>query len=157
MFQDRYKSEVVENDRYFLIVLRYIHQNPVKAGIEKDTENCPWSSYQEYVGREGICNTKFGLGLFSSDVKNALSLFKKFSVQEKSDKCLGNNERPRINDSEASEIVKKIACVRSLSEIQNFEKGKRNKMIKIFKDKGLSIRQIERLTGVSFAVVRKIN
>ena len=28
LFQDRYKSEVVENDEYFLTVLRYIHQNP---------------------------------------------------------------------------------------------------------------------------------
>ena len=32
LFQDRYKSEPVETDEYFLAVLRYIHQNPVKAG-----------------------------------------------------------------------------------------------------------------------------
>jgi REP element-mobilizing transposase RayT len=32
LFQDRYKSEPVEDDGYFLTVLRYIHQNPVKAG-----------------------------------------------------------------------------------------------------------------------------
>lgn len=157
LFQDRYKSEVVENDRYFLTVLRYIHQNPLKAGIEKDMKKYPWSSYQEYIGREGICDTKFGLSLFSSDIKNSVLSFEKFSVQENSDKCLGNNERIRINDREASEIIKKVACVRSLSEIQNFEKGKRNKTIKIFKDKGLSIRQIERLTGISFGVIRKIN
>ncbi|HHY25099.1 MAG TPA: transposase, partial [Clostridiaceae bacterium] len=33
LFQDRYKSEAVESDEYLLTVLRYIHQNPVKAGI----------------------------------------------------------------------------------------------------------------------------
>jgi putative transposase len=33
LFQDRYKSEPVENDTYFLTVLRYIHQNPVQAGL----------------------------------------------------------------------------------------------------------------------------
>jgi REP element-mobilizing transposase RayT len=34
LFQDRFKSETVENDNYFLIVLRYIHQNPLKAGLK---------------------------------------------------------------------------------------------------------------------------
>ena len=34
LFQDRFKSEVVEDDTYFLTVLRYIHQNPAKAGID---------------------------------------------------------------------------------------------------------------------------
>lgn len=33
LFQDRYKSEPVETDEYFLQVIRYIHQNPIKAGI----------------------------------------------------------------------------------------------------------------------------
>jgi len=33
LFQDRYKSEAVEDDAYFLTVLRYIHQNPLKAGL----------------------------------------------------------------------------------------------------------------------------
>jgi len=33
LFQDRFKSENVETTSYFLTVVRYIHQNPVKAGI----------------------------------------------------------------------------------------------------------------------------
>jgi len=36
LFQDRYKSEVVEDERYLLTVLRYIHQNLLKAGMVKD-------------------------------------------------------------------------------------------------------------------------
>lgn len=35
LFQNRYKSEPVDDDRYLLVVLRYIHQNPLKAGIVK--------------------------------------------------------------------------------------------------------------------------
>lgn len=31
LFQDRYKSEPVEDDEYFLTVVRYIHQNPMKC------------------------------------------------------------------------------------------------------------------------------
>jgi uncharacterized protein YerC len=137
--------------------VRYIHQNSIKAGIEKDIKKYPWSSYKDYIGREGICDTKFGLSLFSSDVKSAVSLFERFNAQENSDKCLENEEKIRINDIEATEIIKKVACVRNLNEIQNFEKEKRNKVIKQFKNKGLSIRQIERLTGISFGVIRRIN
>ena len=37
LFQDRFRSEPVEDDAYLLSVLRYIHQNPVKAGIVQDT------------------------------------------------------------------------------------------------------------------------
>lgn len=156
LFQDRYKSEVVEDDRYFLTVLRYIHQNPIKAEIEKDIKKYPWSSYKEYMGRESICDTKFVLSLFSSDIKSAVSLFERFNAQENSDKCLEYEEKVRIDDIEATEIIKKVACVTSLSEIQHFEKHKRNNVIKEFKNKGLSIRQIERLTGISFGVIRKI-
>ncbi|WP_308160333.1 transposase [Bacillus sp. ISL-77] len=35
LFQDRFKSENVENDQYLLTVVRYIHQNPLKARIVK--------------------------------------------------------------------------------------------------------------------------
>ena len=33
LFQDRFKSEVIEQDSHILCLARYIHQNPVKAGI----------------------------------------------------------------------------------------------------------------------------
>ena len=40
LFQGRFKSEVVEDDRYFLTVLRYIFQNPLKAVLAKDMDLC---------------------------------------------------------------------------------------------------------------------
>jgi len=49
VFQDRFKSEAVENDKYLLGVLRYIHNNPVKAGITKNISDYPWSSAKEYI------------------------------------------------------------------------------------------------------------
>ena len=50
LFQDRYKSENVEDKNYLLTVLRYIHQNPFKAGIVNDISKYRWSSYPEYTG-----------------------------------------------------------------------------------------------------------
>jgi REP element-mobilizing transposase RayT len=156
LFQDRYKSEAVENEVYFLTVLRYIHQNPLKAGIENDITKYPWSSYNEYIGRKEICNTIFAMNLFSTDEKKAVALFESFSAKENNDKCLEYEEKVRFNDLEASDIIKKAADARDLNEIHSLEKDKRNMVIKQFKDIGLSIRQIERLTGVSFGVIREI-
>ncbi len=47
LFQDRFKSESVETSAYFLTLLRYIHQNPLKAGISNNVEDYPFI---------GICN-----------------------------------------------------------------------------------------------------
>lgn len=156
LFQDRYKSEVVEDDKYFLTVLRYIHQNPIKAGIKKDIKNYPWSSYKEYIGSEWLCDTNYALELFSSDTNSALPLFEKFNLQDNNDKCLEYKEKTRLNDTEAAEIIKRVADVKYLNGIKNFENERRNKVIKELKNSGLSIRQIERLTGISFGVIRKI-
>ena len=48
LFQNRFKSEVVETDKYFLTVLRYINQNPIKAGLVQDMKQYKWSSYPKY-------------------------------------------------------------------------------------------------------------
>ena len=50
LFQDRFKSEPIETDEYFLTVLRYIHQNPLKANMCKKLEDYAYSSYKDYVG-----------------------------------------------------------------------------------------------------------
>ena len=49
VFQGRYKSEVIDTDQYLLSALRYIHNNPVKAGIVSNAENYRWSSYIDYL------------------------------------------------------------------------------------------------------------
>jgi len=45
VFQGRYKSILVDKDKYFLEVCRYIVLNPVRAGMVKKLEECKWSSY----------------------------------------------------------------------------------------------------------------
>ena len=50
LFQDRFRSELVDNDGYLLEVSRYIHNNPVRAGIVKEPPEYRWSSYNIYTG-----------------------------------------------------------------------------------------------------------
>ena len=59
LFQDRFKSELLEDDVYFSTVLRYIHQNPVKAGICKKPEDYKYSSYREYIQVADVADTEF--------------------------------------------------------------------------------------------------
>lgn len=59
LFTERLHSRVVDNVGYFLIALRYIHQNPVKAGIVERPSQFQWSSFREYDGSidtDCICN-----------------------------------------------------------------------------------------------------
>jgi REP element-mobilizing transposase RayT len=48
LFQGRYKAFVVEEDRYGLALLRYIHENPVRARIVGKPEEYKWSSDDAY-------------------------------------------------------------------------------------------------------------
>jgi len=77
-------------------------------------------------------------------------------LSENQDRCLDYDQGVRLNDTEATDFIKSISGVQSPTEIALFEKGKRNEVIKACKDKGLSFRQIERLTGISFGVIRTI-
>lgn len=152
LFQDRFKSEPVEDDTYLLTVIRYIHQNPVKANIVKNVSNYEYSSYDEYIGTSNSwIDIDFALSML--DKEN----FIKFHNEINDDVCLDISENEfRLSDNDAKEIIKKISGCSYVSEFQALEYKKRDKYIGKLKEKGLSIRQISRLTGVSFAVVRKI-
>jgi hypothetical protein len=52
LFQGRFKSIVVDKDCYFLELTRYIHLNPVHAGIVTDPAAYQWSSYRGYLGKK---------------------------------------------------------------------------------------------------------
>lgn len=49
VFQNRFRSECIENENYFWTCLRYIHLNPVKAGMLKKPERYRYSSMAEYM------------------------------------------------------------------------------------------------------------
>ncbi len=50
VFAGRYKAICIEKEEYFLTVGRYIHLNPVEAGIVKKPQDYQWSSYRIYSG-----------------------------------------------------------------------------------------------------------
>jgi REP element-mobilizing transposase RayT len=49
LFQGRYKSILVQNDAYMMLLSCYIHRNPLRSGIVKRLADYPWSSYRAYA------------------------------------------------------------------------------------------------------------
>ena len=51
LFRGRYKAILVDADRYLLELVRYIHRNPVSAGLTERLDSYPWSSHKGYLSR----------------------------------------------------------------------------------------------------------
>ena len=49
LFRGRYKAVLVETDNYLLEVMRYIHRNPLNAGLVRSLDEYPWSSHSAYL------------------------------------------------------------------------------------------------------------
>lgn len=157
LFQDRFKSEPVETDTYLLTVIRYIHQNPVKAGITKNIEDYKWSSYIEYTEEKKLIDNDYVLKIFDENYTVAIELFKKFNNECNDDKCLEIEERKKkISDDELREIIKKQFKMEAWM-IQNESKEKMKTILKKVLDiEGTSTRQLSRVTGISVNIIWKL-
>jgi hypothetical protein len=50
LFEGRFKDVHVDREPYLLHLCRYIHANPVKAGLVTSPEEWPYSNYPEWIG-----------------------------------------------------------------------------------------------------------
>jgi REP element-mobilizing transposase RayT len=160
VFQDRFKSECVEDDVYLLTVIRYIHLNPIKASIVNKPEEYEWSSCAAYykADRNSITfpDTTTILGIIQKEKKKAVEEFKIFTEEDNKDCCLDCEEPKRITESEAYEIIKKILKDKSITQLQSMDQDTRNRILSNLRNHGLSLRQISRITGLPFHIVRKV-
>ncbi len=156
LFQDRFRSEAVEDEQYFLTVLRYIHQNPVKAGLVEEPASYKWNSYREYLGELNIIEADYVLGIFHPQREKALAAYMDFHNKIENASCLEIVEEKRsYKDDEASELIKTLCSVSCCSELKEAGEAKMSNHLKLLKEQGLSTRQIARLTGISRRIILK--
>lgn len=156
LFQGRFKSEPVENDSYFFIVLRYILQNPVKAGLVSTVADYKWSNYNDYISDNDKSEIKRVFAMFHQKRATALAAFIEFVNAKNDDKCLDLDDTKRVTDKEAMKIITEYCKIEYPQRIQGFEISTRNRYLKDLKEvHGLSVRQIERLTGINRGVVQR--
>ena len=148
LFQNRYGCERIEDEKYLLTVFRYILNNPVKAGICKDASSYRWSSYYDYINKSGFikCDLIHEL-LSSNDIDEFLN-------REQGDQPLEIIDR--ISDDEAKMILDEVLESEGYSMIHIHVKETRNRIIVNLKEKGLSVRQISKLTGLNRGMIQRI-
>lgn len=178
VFAGRFKSMPVESDAQLVAAVRYIHQNPEKAGICPAAEY-PWSSYHEYVrggeGHEGSAVEK-GVRAGSvamdaqpglaptlpalADVSVVLDLvggvegFLEMSASERpNDYCF----RPgaRISDTDVLEVARAAVFPEDPRRLREASGAGRNRSLLALRNAGLTTRQIERVTGIGHYAVEK--
>lgn len=86
LFERRHKVIVVNDDAYLLELVRYIHLNPVMAGIAVSPARYTWSSHRGYLGtqRTEWLTTTGVLSCFSSSVSTARKRYQEFMAQRHS-------------------------------------------------------------------------
>ena len=121
LFQDRYKSEPVESDTYLLTVIRYVHWNPVKAGLCSAPEAYSYSSYARYFESQSMIDNTVIAGMMGAEE------FKKFHSTPGEEECLDVREsaKQHVTDEQAAALMRSLTGCQSASEYQSLTVEKR--------------------------------
>jgi len=85
LFRGRFKSILVDADSYLLELLRYIHRNPLEAGLVDNLSKYAWSSHKGYLfsaQKWDWLNKNYVLSLFSKNRAESINKYKKFVSKE---------------------------------------------------------------------------
>lgn len=161
VFQDRFRSETIDDEAYLLSVIRYIHRNPFASELSPTT-NYPWSSYPSYMGHADrfplLPEMENILSQFSSDRYNAIQRFGEFHLSEET-------QHPFLdivdeNGENAEELLKSFLQNRSIS-IEDLQKNEQQLILTeliqmLIARSKISCRQVAQLIGINREKVRKI-
>lgn len=148
LFQDRFKSEPVETESYFYTVIRYIHQNPVKAEICLTPGEYRHSSYAEYFTEKrtlGICSCSSVLK------KYGYENFLQYNNACSYDLCL---EDYKTEEEELKRISERFNLP-SKEDFSKLSPYKQEEIVKDMRNNGIQIKKIAFLTGKGMNYIRQ--
>lgn len=115
LFEKRYYPVLVDTDSYLLELVRYIHLNPVRAGLARSPDAYPWSSHHDYVGsrQEPWVTTDFALSMFDPARTRAIDAYQRFvadalragEIRSPLESCNPNDPRILGSDDFASRML----------------------------------------------------
>ena len=168
VFHDRVRSEGIMSDAQLMEVIRYIHNNPVKAHMIERAEGCSWSSYRRYVSKVEKLN---GQETFESDILEVLEVFS--HVRDKTAKLFLDFTKERTGEKfldadftedqqdeiQLEKILQELLAKKGVSfEIVRNDKTLREDRIRELKYKyKASIRRTAELLGVNRNIVQRTN
>ena len=118
LFQGRYKAILCDADAYLAALIRYVHLNPVRAGIVKVPEDYRWTGHRSYITarKDSLLDEETVLGMFSQRKGLARRLYREFveaSLGDGHDAMFyGAGGAPVIGDEEfEASIAKRVKRV----------------------------------------------
>ena len=154
LFQGRFRSEAVDSQLYYMTVLRYILQNPMKAGLESQPGTYRWSSYRAYErgGRASITDTKFAEETFGG--RDALLAF---VLQTNEDEVMDMEDQLvwRLDEDQARAVMERVAGCSTAVDFKKKPRAERRACASRMYLENLSMGQIAELTGMSKATVQR--
>lgn len=151
LMQGRFKSVPVTADEQLLATVRYVHLNPERAGMG-DAQSYEWSSYREYLGASVRVDPRL-----VGEMLGGSGGFAEFHRQGGEDKALSaRSVTERMLPVDAAIRILDDSLERNgLSEIPVGDREARDALIRELRARGLSVRQIERLTGIGRGIVSR--
>ena len=150
LFQQRFGSQAIDDDAYFLGAIRYVHRNPVEAGM---TQTCdyPWSSYGEYLGEAKLIQPELAL-----DMLGGPAGFQEFHAHSSKGFFLDDRAAPiRVNQANMFEVARSALCETNPGDLKSMDRAERDRGLRLLKQSGLSLSQITMLTGISRPTVSR--
>lgn len=151
VFENRFHSVAVKSNKQLLAAIRYVHNNPRKAGI-CEAADYRWSSYREYLGPDFACDTQPIL-----EILGGVEAFKRFSdARNKETYCPMFTKRASEEDvrERVEYVLGKWPGV-TRTDVASLPKRKRNAIISMMRQCGLSMKQIERQTGIGQGIIQR--
>ena len=159
VFQGRYKSEIIGNDIYLLNVIRYVHNNPIKAKLVKELHSYKWSSFNDYIETNITISgnqKEFVIGCY-----NSIDKFIEFHKETDNNEYLDTLEEiEEYRMDIAQKIISKYFRDNGINEIIEIVKNPFHieQLVKLLLNNSrLSQRQIAKLLCISHVWVCEIN
>lgn len=162
VFQDRFKSETIEDDQYLLAAVRYIHNNPVKAGISKTPANYRWSSYSLYLRHNNPVwiETDLVLGIIGGEWITAVNEFERFSKEQDDITFIDWHNEPTVRTFDEgktylSAYLQTQKPGLTISQIKEDKALRKEIILHLRSETDLSQRMIARLLEVDKGIVER--
>ena len=158
LFRERFKSEPVNDMAYFVTLLRYIHQNPVKAGMVSEVKDYEFSSWGEYMDKNStlipLCDTHTVLNRIPL---NELSELVNEPISDEV-ACLDIEDasKGRPSDDQVMMLIKEKTGATNSSAFQQLPADIKKSVLIELKGKRASLRQLERLTGIGKSMIYRM-
>ncbi len=161
VFQDRFRSEIIRDDTYFLQLIRYIHNNPVAAKIVEKPDSYSWSSYREFITKRPVLVSPNQMEFIISLFNNNLEHFIEFHFSSDFNEYLDTKEDiERNRKSAVMEILSEIMDyygTKDISSLLSSKELKKEAVRRLLKKTSLSQRNIASLLNISSSMVRRIS